>query len=240
MKIEITSVSKKAERAGLAAAAVEVISSEDIRRSGAVTLPEVLRLSFGLFVGQANGRMWAISARGFTTTLANKLLVMLDGRSVYYPFFGGVFWDNQDLLLDDVDRIEVIRGPGATLWGANAVNGVINIITKNAKDTQGRLLKAGSGSGVLGIAAARYGGTIGAGDYYRIYSKYHYQGALRIPDGASAHDPLRLGQLGFRTDWESQKRASCFWRGDQTLRPARHQLFRRLGSEDLFGTCILI
>src|SRR5436305_1023257 len=145
MQIDVTSVSKRSERLSAAAAAITVITAEDIRRSGAANLPEALRLATGLEVAQADGSTWAISARGFNLTTANKLLVLVDGRSIYTPLFSGVFWDVQDTFLADVDRIEVIRGPGGTLWGANAVNGVINIITKSAKETAGGLLVAGGG-----------------------------------------------------------------------------------------------
>src|SRR5256884_8878402 len=143
MNIEVTSVPPRAERLAKTSSAIQVITQEDIRQSGATSLPEALRLAANLQVAQINSREWAISARGFNSTSANKLLVLIDGRTVYTPLFSGVFWDVQDLLLSDVDRIEVISGPGATLWGANAVNGVINVITKDAGDTQGGLLSGG-------------------------------------------------------------------------------------------------
>src|SRR5882672_10633852 len=145
MNIEVTSVSKRPEKLSEAASAIQVITQEDIRRSGASLIPEALRLADNLEVAQKNSHDWGISARGFNTELANKLLVMMDGRTVYTPLYSGVFWDVQDYLLEDLDRIEVISGPGGTLWGANAVNGVINIITKNAKDTQGFFAEAGGG-----------------------------------------------------------------------------------------------
>src|SRR5690606_16734235 len=135
MNIEVTSVSKRPEKLTEAASAIQVISQEDIRSSGAKTLAEALRLAPNLQVAQVNASQWAISARGFNNVLANKLLVLIDGRSVYTPLYAGVFWDVQNLILEDIDRIEVISGPGGTLWGANAVNGVINIITKSSKDT---------------------------------------------------------------------------------------------------------
>src|SRR5690606_25520611 len=140
---EVTSVSRKDERAIDAAAAVHVITEEDIRRSGARSIPEALRLAPNLQVAQSSSRNWAISARGFNASFANKLLVLIDGRSVYTPLYSGVFWDAQDTLLEDLQRIEVISGPGATVWGANAVNGVINVISKNARDTQGTLVTGG-------------------------------------------------------------------------------------------------
>src|SRR6202521_4642907 len=135
MNMEVTSVSKKEQKMSQAAAAIFVITQEDIRRSGATNIPDLLRMAPGLDVSQINANNWAISARGFNTQFENKLLVLIDGRAVYTPLVGGVNWDTQDIPLEDIERIEVIRGPGATLWGANAVNGVINIITKPAKET---------------------------------------------------------------------------------------------------------
>src|SRR5216110_2738873 len=146
MNLQVTSVSKRPERLSQTASAIQVITQEDIRRSGASSLAEALRLATNLQVAQVDSRQWAISARGFNTTTANKLLVMIDGRTVYTPLYAGVFWDVQDTMLEDVDRIEVISGPGATLWGANAVNGVINIMTKSARETQGFLVYGGGGT----------------------------------------------------------------------------------------------
>ncbi len=137
LKVQVTSVSKKAQALSDAPSAVFVISNDDIKRSGVTTIPEALRMAPGIDVARVNSNKWAISSRGFNGTYANKLLVLIDGRSVYTPAFSGVYWDAQDVLLEDVDRIEVIRGPGATLWGANAVNGVINVITKHSENTQG-------------------------------------------------------------------------------------------------------
>src|SRR5437867_6890581 len=139
MNIEVTSVSKRPEKLSETASAIQVITQADIRRSGAASLPEALRLTSNLEVAQLDSRQWASSARGFNNTTANKMLVLIDGRTIYTPLYAGVFWDAQDTLLEDIDRIEVISGPGAALWGANAVNGVINITTKNSKDTQGTL-----------------------------------------------------------------------------------------------------
>src|SRR5690606_37083508 len=146
MNIEVTSVARRPERLADAPAAVQVITREQIRRSGATTLVEALRLAHNLQVAQRGSGSWAVSARGFNTELANKLLVLVDGRTVYTPLFSGVFWQAQDYLLDDVERIEVISGPGGTLWGANAVNGVISVITRNAADTQGLFATAGAGA----------------------------------------------------------------------------------------------
>src|SRR5256886_15165520 len=161
MNVEVTSVSRRPERLSQTASAIQVITQEDIRQSGASSLPEALRLASNLQVAQVDARQWAISARGFNSTTANKLLVLVDGRTVYTPLFSGVFWDVQDVLLSDVDRIEVISGPGATLWGANAVNGVINVITKDAKSTPGLLLSTGAGTELRGVGTARYGGGAG-------------------------------------------------------------------------------
>src|SRR5260370_11133777 len=145
MNLDVTSVAKEPQRLLQAAAAIQVITADDIRRSGASSIPEVLRLADNLQVAQINAHDWAISARGFNANLANKLLVLVDGRAVYTPLYGGVLWNVQDCLLADIDRIEVISGPGGTLWGANAVNGVINILTQAAQDTQGLYALAAAG-----------------------------------------------------------------------------------------------
>lgn len=206
MEIDVTSVSRRAERLNEAAAAIIVITQEDIRRSGVTSLPEALRLVTSLHVARQNQRDWAISARGFNITRANKMLVLVDGRSVYTPLFSGVFWDVQDTLLEDVERIEVIRGPGATLWGANAVNGIINIITKRAADTQGGLVTAGAGNEERGFGAVRYGGTLGESGHYRVYGKYFARDSLVLANGSDARDPSWMGQGGFRADWSASKR----------------------------------
>jgi iron complex outermembrane receptor protein len=214
MEIEITSVSRRSEPVSGAAAAITVITGEDIRRSGATNLPDALRIASGLEVAQSNGNTWAISSRGFNTTTANKLLVLIDGRSIYTPLFSGVFWDVQDLMLEDIDRVEIIRGPGATLWGANAVNGVINILTKSARDTQGRLAVAGGGSEEQGLAAFRQGGKVGEGTAYRAYGKYSYRDSLALAGGDDARDPLRRGQAGFRLDRADQGNGGFTVQGD--------------------------
>ncbi len=146
MDVEVTSVSKRRQRVADAAAAIFVIGQEDIRRSGATSVPELLRMVPGVEVARIDANKWAVSIRGFNGRFSGKLLVLIDGRSVYSPLFSGVYWDAQDVVLEDVERIEVIRGPGATMWGANAVNGVINIISKSANDTQGTLLSGGGGT----------------------------------------------------------------------------------------------
>jgi iron complex outermembrane receptor protein len=197
--IKITSVSKKKERLADAAASVFVITSEDIRRSGAMNLPETLRLAPNLQVAQVDARNYAITARGFNSPFENKLLVLIDGRTVYSPLFSGVFWDAQDVMLEDVERIEVISGPGATLWGANAVNGVINIITRSASDTQGGLLSTGaSNQGKNG--AVRYGSTLENGFHYRVYGKHADQDSTKTADDRNTYTGWQRDQTGFRMD----------------------------------------
>jgi len=202
MNIEVTSVSKSPEKLSETASAIQVITDEDIRRSGATRLPEALRLASNLEVAQVDSSQWAISARGFNSPLANKLLVLIDGRTVYSPLFAGVFWDHTDVFLEDVDRIEVISGPGATLWGANAVNGVINITTKDAKDTQGFLLEGGGGNELRGFGGVRYGGTIASNLYFRVYGKYSDRDSTILSSGVEATNDWHMGQGGFRSDWE--------------------------------------
>ena len=203
MDQDVTSVSREPEPYGQAPAAIDVITSDEIQRSGASSIPEALRLADGLDVAQVNSHDWAISARGFNTDLADKLLVMIDGRTVYTPLFGGVFWDQQDYLLKDIDRIEVINGPGGTLWGANAVNGVINIVSKSADETQGLYVEGGGGSTLQDFGGARYGGTLTSNIFYRVYAKYSDQGEEDLTDGNGASDSWRMGQTGFRIDDEA-------------------------------------
>jgi len=199
MDIQVTSAAKKPEPIWNTAAAITVITQEDIRRSGATNLPEVLRMVPGIRVQQVSANSWDISIRGFNGSVyANKLLVLIDGRSVYAPLHGGVFWTLQDVVLEDIERIEIIRGPGGTLWGANAVNGVINIITKKAKDTQGALVTAGGGSDERGFSTLRYGGKAHDWDY-RIYSKYDTYGKGFSTTGSNT-DNWEIAQAGFRAD----------------------------------------
>lgn len=197
--IQISSVSKKKEPLSNAAAAVFVITSEDIRRSGYTSIPEVLRLAPNLQVARVDASQYAITARGFNSTTANKLQVLIDGRSVYTPLFSGVFWDVQDVLLEDVERIEVISGPGGALWGSNAVNGVINIITRNARDTQGTMVSAGVGSTENG-AAVRYGGKVNEDTTFRLYAKGFDRDHTELANGNSVHDSWNKQQAGFRLD----------------------------------------
>lgn len=198
--LEITSVSRKHERLSDAPASVFVITGEDIRRAGATSLPEALRLAPNLQVARVDARQYAISARGFNSTTANKLLVLIDGRTVYTPLFSGVFWDVQDVLLEDVERIEVISGPGATLWGTNAVAGVINVITRRARDTPGGLVSLGSGTREDGIGL-RYGGRFGDTGSYRVYGKYFDREQTTRSDGTAGRDAWHKAQAGFRADW---------------------------------------
>ena len=214
MDIEVTSVSKHVEKLSEAASAIQVVTQEDIRRSGASSIPEALRLADNLDVAQKNSHDWAISARGFNADLANKLLVLIDGRAVYTPLFSGVFWNAQDYLLEDIDRIEVISGPGGTLWGANAVNGVINITSKNAKDTQGVYTEAGGGTWLQDFVGARYGGTLASNVYFRVYGKYFDRGNEVLPNGKDASDSWRTGQGGFRIDAERSPQNNFTLQGD--------------------------
>ena len=214
MNIEVTSVSKKAERLSEAAAAIYVITSEDIRRSGYTTIPDALKLAPGLHVAHIDANRWAISARGFNGEHANKLLVLIDGRSVYTQLFSGVYWNEQNVNLEDVERIEIIRGPGATLWGANAVNGVINIITKKARDTQGGFAAATSGSELHGLGSFRYGGSLGKDSHYRVYGRYSRNDNSVLQDGGSAADDWNALQAGFRIDWEPERKNSFTLQGE--------------------------
>lgn len=197
--VEIYSVSRKPEPLADAPAAAYIITSEDIRRSGATSIPEILRLAPNLQVARVDASQYAITARGFNSTTANKLLVMIDGRSVYTPLYSGVFWDVQELMLENIERIEVISGAGGTLWGANAVNGVINITRKKSSDTQGGLLSAGVGSAEQG-AAVRYGGQMGDESSYRIYGRKFNRDNTVGANGSDVADEWGLGQFGFRMD----------------------------------------
>lgn len=207
MDTPVTSVTKEASTVGRSAAAVFVITNEMIRRSGATCIPEALRMAPGLDVARVNSNSWAISSRGFNSLIANKLLVLIDGRTIYTPVDSGIWWDVQDVLLEDVDRIEVIRGPGGTLWGANAVNGVINVITKKSQDTQGAYVSAGGGTVERSNEAARYGGRIGKNGNYRVYGKYFDRGPFYDPN-QPANDAWNQGRVGFRADWNLDREKS--------------------------------
>ncbi len=214
-QIEVTTLSRRSTSLAESPAAVSVLPGNDILRSGARSLAEALRQVPGVMVAQVDANSWAISARGFNSEFANKMLVMMDGRSVYSPLLSGTYWDTQNAMLEDLEKIEVVRGPGSTLWGANAVNGVINVVTKNARDTQGGLVYGGGGAPQQGLAGARYGGQIGANTYYRVYGLYQqtdsYPLAVNGDDGA---DRWNLSQGGFRFDHETAGGAQWTWHGD--------------------------
>ena len=201
MDIEIISVSKQPEQFIGSASAIQVITHDDIKRSGATSLPDALRLASNLHVAQVNSYAWIISARGFNAFFSNKLLVLIDGRTVYTPLFGGVYWDVQHLSLEDIDRIEVVSGPGASLWGANAVNGIINIITKKADETQGLYASATAGTFLKNKVTARYGGKVGQNLYYRVYGQRFDHGATFQADDDKNPDQWGATHGGFRMDW---------------------------------------
>src|SRR3977135_3704489 len=214
MKVQVTSVSKRTQKVADAAAAIFVITQEDIRRSGATSIPEALRLVPGLEVARIDQNKWAIGSRGFNGRFDNKLLVLIDGRSVYTPLFSGVYWNFEDVMLEDVDRIEVIRGPGATLWGANAVDGVINVITKKAKSTQSAVVTAGAGTEERAAGGVRYGSKLGENTYFRAYTKYFNWGPSAYPSGMTAHDGWDALRGGFRADWTPAGANSFTLQGD--------------------------
>lgn len=197
---KVISVSRTLQDWTTAPAAIDLLSSEDIRRSGAVRLADVLRIAPGLDVARYVGSSYAVTARGFSSSSVNKMQVLFDGRSLYTPLFSGVFWEIQDTLLEDLDRIEVVRGPGATMWGANAVNGVINIVSKNARDTQGVLISGGGGTEERAFGGVRYGGKAGESTFYRAYFKHMDRDDQVVATGASAHDGMSQSQGGFRLD----------------------------------------
>ena len=199
MQIDVTLATREPEPVGRTAAAITVITGDDIHRAGVTTIADALALADGVHVARFNNGTWAVSARGFNATSANKLLVMIDGRIEYSPLFSGAFWNTLDYTLEDIDRIEVIRGPGATLWGANAVNGVVNIITRHSRDTQGTLLSFGTGNEDPALADFRYGAA-GAGVTYRVYGKFARRNPQVFDNGVSSDDGRRRGQVGFRVD----------------------------------------
>ncbi len=200
MKIEVTSASRHSQKLSEVPSAIFVISQDDIRRSGATSIPEALRMAPGVEVTRIGTDKWAINIRGFNGRFADKLQVLMDGRSVYNPLFAGVQWEQQDTLMEDIDRIEVIRGPNAAVWGANAVNGVINIITKKAADTQGTLLSAGGGSFEQGFVGARYGGKINEETPFRVYAKGFTRDNMSAISGGNANDAWHSARGGFRLD----------------------------------------
>ncbi len=207
MSIEVTSASRREQRVEDVPAAVYVISRDEIRRSGMTSIPELLRLAPGVQVARINANKWAVSVRGFNSLYSNKLLVMVDGRSIYNPAFSTVLWDTEDLVIEDIERIEVIRGPGGAMWGANAVNGVINIITRTSSDTRGGLARVSAGTFETGSAAFRYGGTFGRASY-RVFAQGSAQGDSLTATDVAANDDSSSVTTGFRTDWR---------RGDDAL-----------------------
>jgi iron complex outermembrane receptor protein len=211
--IEVTTATRQPVTVNRTPAAVYVITREDIRRSGATSIPETLRLAPGVEVARIDSVKWAIGIRGFESRLSREILVLIDGRTVYDPSFHGVYWEVQDTLLEDIERIEVIRGPGGTIWGANAVDGVINIITRNSKDTKGGLVSAGGGTVNQGFMDARYGGSNGKGFDYRIYAKGSTESPESHPTGQQ-FDDWRRAQAGFRTDWQINPTDSLTVQGD--------------------------
>jgi iron complex outermembrane receptor protein len=214
LEYTVTSASKREEKLLDTAAAVYVVSAEDIRRSGATSIPEALRGVPGLDVARVNDHSWAISSRGFNDPFSNKLLVMIDGRSIYTPEFSGVYWDEQNIPLENVERIEVVRGPGATLWGANAVNGVINIITKSAKDMQGNLASAGTGTIETGFGTARHGGKFAENGFYDVYATTDNNADHAPFNGTSRDFDYNMERAGFRTDWSANKSDKVMVEGD--------------------------
>jgi iron complex outermembrane receptor protein len=204
-RLPVTSVSRRPSPVSTAAASIYVITGEDIRRSGATSLPEALRLAPNLQVARVDARNYAISARGFNNSIANKMLVLIDGRTIYSPLFSGVFWGSHDVVLEDVERIEVVSGPGSTLWGANAVNGVISITTKSAGATHGGLVALG-GSMEERQVVARYGGQVGEEGHFRVYAKHHHHDDVLSADGNASGSGLHRTLAGFRSDWQGDKR----------------------------------
>jgi iron complex outermembrane recepter protein len=213
MGLQVTSVSRNEERLGSAAAAVSIVTAEDIRRSGVRNLPEVFRMVPGLHVARQSSSAWVVASRGFSSINSEKLLVLSDTRSIYTPLLSGVFWDVQDYILQDIERIEVIRGPGATLWGSNAVNGVVNITTKSARNTQGLFVETITGSEDHANVAARYGGRISDRAYYRVSGKYFNRDGTFAPRAASSDD-WQSGRGGFRVDWDATASDAVTLQGD--------------------------
>jgi iron complex outermembrane receptor protein len=214
MNVRVTSVSKREQKLSSAGAAAYVITQEDIRRSGMTNIPDLLRMVPGVDVAKIDANTWAISIRGFNYRYSTKVLVIIDGRTVYTPGFSGVFWDQQDVPLEDIDRIEVIRGPGGTVWGANAVNGVINIITRKAADTQGGLASIGTGSEENARSLVQYGGKLGQKGSYRAFGKYFNVASGELANRADAADGWHGVHGGFRSDWDLSPQDTLTVQGD--------------------------
>ncbi|HYC27684.1 MAG TPA: TonB-dependent receptor plug domain-containing protein, partial [Chitinophagaceae bacterium] len=214
MNIEVTLVSRTPEKISEAPSAIQVITGEDIRRSGATNVPEALRLIPNLQVAQFSANVWLISARGFNSIFSNKLLVMIDGRTVYTPLYAGVLWDQQNVLLEDVDRIEVVSGPGGTLWGANAVNGIINIVTKHTSETRGLYASATAGTFLKDQAAVRYGSKINDKISYKIFARHFDRDATKSATSNDNKDDWSMTHAGFRMDWNPTKNNAYTVQGD--------------------------
>ena len=216
-ELRVVTASRRSEPLREAASSIYVITAEDIRRSGLSTIPEILRLAPGVEVARNGAHSWTISIRGFNSGLSNKLLVLIDGRSVYSPLYAGVFWDAQDTLLQDIERIEVISGPGGTLWGANAVNGVINIITRPASGTKGSLVELGTGDEQQLSLGFRHGFTLSGDMSARAYLKYTDRDASRLLSGEDGVDDVGMTQAGFRMDWDRDASTTMTLQMDNTL-----------------------
>jgi iron complex outermembrane receptor protein len=211
---DVTTASRRIERLADVAAAITVITGEDLRRVGVMSLAQALRLAGNIYVAQVTGPQYAITTRGFAIATANKMLVLIDGRTVYSPVFSGVFWDTQDIVIADVERIEITRGPGASVWGANAVNGVVNVITRRAADTRGTFVNVSAGSSTLGPIAIRHGGRLGAAGSYRAYVKVRAEDSHQLASGADAKDDFAFGQAGFRIETAQSGPSLAFVQGD--------------------------
>jgi len=211
---EVISASRSPEAVWDAAAAIYVVTAAEIERSGATSIPEALRLVPGVQVARFNSSGWAVSVRGFNSALANKLLVLIDGREIYDPLFSGVYWDIQDTMLEDIERIEVIRGPGASLWGANAVNGVINIITRSARDTEGTLVSALAGNTEHGTLSARYGAALGERGHWRVYGRVFDRDGQELLAGGDDNSDWQAWRGGFRVDLDLSPRDAVTLQGD--------------------------
>ncbi len=238
LNTQVTSVAKKEQTLSRAAAAVFVIGPEDIHRSGARNLPDLLRMAPGVNVAQINANAWAITIRGFNSRYSNKVLVLVDGRSVYTPSFSGVYWEQLEMPLENIERIEVVRGPGGSVWGANAVNGVINIITKSSKATQGALATAEAGTQGTAAGLAQYGGSAGQNATYRAFTRYSRTGDSILADGSDAADGWSRIQGGFRADWAVSKSDSLTVEGDLFANQGnqtRYQWFTAVPSEVPFA-----
>jgi iron complex outermembrane receptor protein len=235
MNIEVTSVSKNEQKLSRTAAAVFVITQDDIRRSGANNIPDLLRMVPGMDVAQINANNWAISARGLNGRFSNKLLVLVDGRTVYTPSFGGVFWDVLDVPLQDIERIEVIRGPGGSVWGANAVNGVISIITKKSGDTPGVMLEGGGGNAGQAFGTLRYGGAAKATNF-RIFEKYLNDGPLPGLTGQDGDDGWHILRGGFRSDTAISSKDTLTFEGDLY---SRREGYRTPHAFKVYGQSVL-